>query len=51
MAIRVTRSTGMLLLAIWLILVGITGIVSLAIPPVVSAVIALVAGILILIGR
>ena len=51
MAIRVTRSTGMLLLAIWLILVGITGIVSLAIPPVVTAVIALAAGVLILIGR
>ncbi|HTI40863.1 MAG TPA: hypothetical protein VL693_03475 [Vicinamibacterales bacterium] len=51
MAIRVTRSTGMLLLAIWLILVGIGGVVSLAIPPIVTAVIALVAGVLILIGR
>ena len=51
MAIRVTRNTGMLLLAIWLILVGVTGIVSLAIPPIVTAVIALVAGVLILLGR
>jgi len=51
MAIRVTRSTGMLVLAIWLILVGVTGTVSLPIPPFVNAVLALVAGVLILIGR
>ena len=51
MAIRVTRSTGMLLLGIWLILAGIGGIAALPIPPIVNAVIALLAGILILIGR
>ncbi len=51
MAVRVTRSTGMLVLAIWLILVGVTGVVSVPIPPAVTAVLALVAGILILIGQ
>jgi hypothetical protein len=51
MAIRTTRNLGMLLLAIWLILVGVGGLATLPIPPVVSAVLALIAGILILIGR
>lgn len=47
-----TRSLGMLLLGIYLVLVGIMGLVAtLAIPPIVLAVLALVAGILILIGR
>jgi hypothetical protein len=47
-----TRSLGMLLLGIYLVLVGIMGLVAtLAIPPVVLAVLALVAGILILIGK
>lgn len=47
-----TRSLGMLLLGIYLVLIGIMGLVgTLAIPPVVLAVLALVAGILILIGR
>jgi hypothetical protein len=51
MAVRVTRSTGMLLLGIWLILAGLGGLAPLPIPGIVNAVIALVAGILILIGR
>lgn len=43
---------GFLVLAIYLILVGITSLVAgLAIPPVVHGVLALIAGILILIGR
>lgn len=43
---------GFLVLAIYLILVGITSLVTgLAIPPVVHGVLALIAGILILIGR
>ena len=47
-----TRSLGMLLLGIYLVLVGIMGLVTtLAIPPIVLAVLALIAGILILIGR
>jgi hypothetical protein len=51
MAIRVTRSTGMLLLAIWLILSGASGLAPLPIPGIVMAVLALIAGILILVGQ
>jgi hypothetical protein len=50
MAIRMTRSAGMLLLAIWLILTGIGGLAALPIPGVIMAVLALIAGILILVG-
>jgi len=46
-----TRSLGMLLLGIYLVLVGIMGLATLGIPPVVMAVLALAAGILILLGR
>jgi hypothetical protein len=41
----------MLLLGIYLVLVGIVSLLSLAVPPVVMGLLALVAGILILIGR
>jgi hypothetical protein len=51
MAVAVTRNLGMLLLGIYLVLVGISGFASLGIPIVVTALLALVAGILILIGR
>ena len=51
MAIAVTRSAGMLLLAIWLILTGIGGLVAFPLPGVVMAVLALIAGVLILVGR
>jgi hypothetical protein len=51
MAVHVTRSAGMLLLAIWLILSGIAGFAAVPIPGVVMAALALIAGILILIGR
>jgi hypothetical protein len=50
MAIRVTRSSGMLVLAIWLILSGAGGIIALPIPGIVMAVLMLVAGVLILMG-
>jgi hypothetical protein len=50
MAVRMTRSAGMLLLAIWLILTGIGGFAGLPIPGVVMAALALIAGVLILIG-
>jgi hypothetical protein len=50
MAVRITRNTGMLLLAIWLIVSGIAGFVPLPIPGVLMAALALIAGILILIG-
>jgi hypothetical protein len=51
MAVRVTRSAGMLLLAVWLILTGLGGLVALPLPGVVMAVLALIAGVLILVGR
>ena len=51
MAVRMTRSIGMLLLGIYLLLVGISGLVALGLPPVLMAVLALLAGVLILIGR
>jgi hypothetical protein len=50
MAIRTTRSAGMLLLAIWLLLTGISAFVALPIPGVLSAALALIAGTLILLG-
>jgi hypothetical protein len=50
MAIRTTRSAGMLLLALWLILTGLGGLVALPIPGVLRAAMALIAGSLILIG-
>lgn len=42
---------GFLALAVYLILVGLTMVASLAIPPIVMGVIALIAGIFLLIGR
>jgi hypothetical protein len=51
MAIRITRNAGMLLLAIWLILTGLMGLVSLPLPPLLASVLALIAGVLILTGR
>ena len=51
MAVMVTRSAGMLLLSVWLILTGLSGLVALPLPGVVMAVLALIAGVLILVGR
>ena len=51
MALFATRSHGMLCLAIWLIITGIMGLAAIPIPGVVMAVLALLAGILILVGR
>ena len=48
---KITKNLGFLLLAIWLILMGIMGLTSLAIPGIIMAILALAAGILILIGR
>jgi hypothetical protein len=45
------RNMGMVALGIWLILSGLSGLVPLGLPAVVMAVLALVAGILILAGR
>lgn len=49
---KITSNLGFLVLAIYLILVGVTGLVGgLAIPGIVFAILALAAGILILIGK
>lgn len=50
MAIRMTRNAGMLLLAIWLILNGVAGFAALPIPGVLMSALALIAGVLILVG-
>jgi hypothetical protein len=50
MAIRMTRNAGMLLLAIWLIVTGAAGFVALPIPGVLMSALALIAGVLILMG-
>ncbi|MEP6603768.1 MAG: hypothetical protein ABJB69_07470 [Spartobacteria bacterium] len=46
-----TKNIGMLLLAIYLILVGIMSLTAVAIPAIVMGILALLAGIFILIGR
>jgi hypothetical protein len=46
-----TKNIGMLLLAIYLILVGIMALISVAIPGIIMGILALAAGIFILIGR
>jgi hypothetical protein len=51
MAVRLPRNAGMLLLGIWLVLNGLAGIAALGLPSPLMAVLALVAGILILAGR
>ncbi|HUE86169.1 MAG TPA: hypothetical protein VMO26_08830 [Vicinamibacterales bacterium] len=50
MAIRTTRSVGMLLLGIWLILTGVAAFMTVPIPPVVMGALAVIAGVLILLG-
>jgi hypothetical protein len=51
MAVGLQKNAGMLILAIWLILYGLTGLVAFALPAPVMAVLALLAGVLILVGR
>jgi hypothetical protein len=51
MAVRVTTNAGLLLLGIWLILNGIGGLLALGLPSPIMAVLALLAGALILFGR
>lgn len=51
MAILATRSAGMIVLGVYLIVIGLAGLVALAVPLPVTAVLALLAGVLILIGR
>jgi len=51
MAVNVQKNMGFLVLAIWLILNGVMGVVALALPGPVMPVLAVLAGILILVGR
>jgi hypothetical protein len=51
MAVRLTRSVGMLLLGLWLVITGLAGLAPLPIPGIIMAVLALLAGILILVGQ
>jgi hypothetical protein len=51
MAVSFQRNMGMLVLAIWLILSGLSGFVALGLPGPLMGIIALIAGILILAGR
>jgi len=51
MAIRIQRNMGLLLLAVWLILYGLAGIVALGLPAPLLGILALIAGVLILAGR
>ncbi|HEX9075524.1 MAG TPA: hypothetical protein VF932_07070 [Anaerolineae bacterium] len=51
MNVKLTQNLGMLLLAIYLILVGISAFISLGQLSIVIALLAIAAGILILIGR
>ena len=51
MAINVQKNMGMVALAIWLILAGLSGVITFALPGPVMPVLALLAGILILVGR
>ena len=47
----INRNIGMLLLGIWLVLFGASALIPFAVPGMLMAVLALLAGILILIGR
>jgi len=51
MALKLNRNVGMTVLGVYLILAGVSGLVALGVPPVVMAILALVAGLLILAGR
>ena len=51
MSLGITSNIGMLLLAIYLILVGLSHVVALGIPAIVLGILALVSGIFILIGK
>ena len=48
---KLTNNIGMILLAIWLILTGLMQVVSFPIPAMIMAILAIVAGVFILIGR
>jgi hypothetical protein len=51
MAVSVTRNIGTLLLAIWLIVSGLAGLTTLPLPGLLMPILALAAGIALLLGR
>jgi len=51
MAVAIQRNMGLMLLSIWLILYGLSGLVALGLPVPLMAILALIAGVLILAGR
>jgi hypothetical protein len=51
MALTFQRNLGLLFLAVWLILYGLAGMIAFVLPAPLMAVLALLAGILILLGR
>lgn len=51
MASGFNRNIGMLVLGLWLVLTGLSGLVALGLPAMLMAVLALIAGILIIAGR
>jgi hypothetical protein len=50
-AVFIQRNLGLLVLAIWLILYGLSGMVALGLPAPLMGILALISGILILAGR
>jgi len=51
MAVGLQRNVGLLVLAIWLLLDGVSGFVHLGVSSALMSLLALIAGILILVGR
>ena len=51
MAVTFQRNVGMLLLAVWLILYGLAGTIAFVLPAPLMAILALLSGVLILVGR
>ena len=51
MAVGIQRNMGLLVLAIWLILYGLSGMVALGLPAPLMGILALIAGVLILAGK
>lgn len=51
MAVGIQRNMGLLVLAIWLIVYGLSSLVSLGLPAPLMGILALIAGVLILAGR
>ncbi|MBA2354500.1 MAG: hypothetical protein H0V80_07525 [Acidobacteria bacterium] len=51
MASMINRNVGLLVLGLWLVLTGLSGMMALGLPPMLMSVLALIAGILIIAGK